>query len=106
MGAPRWDLDDVRDRARAAFLGLALGDALGATVEFMTKGEIRVAHGVHRELTGGGWLRLRPGSITDDTEMSLCLARAIAERGALDLRDVADRFAAWLRASPADVGNT
>ena len=28
----------VEDRALAAFLGFAIGDALGATVEFMTKG--------------------------------------------------------------------
>ncbi len=97
---------DVRDRARAAFLGLALGDALGATVEFMTAREIRSARGVHREISGGGWLRLRAGAITDDTEMSLCIARSIAAAGGFDLRDVAERFAAWLRAGPVDVGST
>jgi ADP-ribosyl-[dinitrogen reductase] hydrolase len=101
-----WDLDDVRDRARAAFLGLALGDALGATVEFMTAGEIRAVHGVHRELVGGGWLHLRPGAVTDDTELSLCLARALDAAGGWDLRRIADGFAAWLRGRPADVGST
>ena len=106
VSALRWHPDDVRDRARGAFLGLALGDALGATVEFMTPGEIAAAHGVHREIVGGGWLRLRRGRVTDDTEMSLCLARSIAAAGGLDLRDVAERFAAWLRGGPADVGNT
>jgi len=60
-------LPDVRQRARASLLGLAIGDALGATVEFMTASEIRAQHGVHRKLTGGGWLRLRPGEVTDDT---------------------------------------
>jgi ADP-ribosyl-[dinitrogen reductase] hydrolase len=100
------DLDDVRARARAAFLGLALGDALGATVEFMTPAEIRERHGVHRELAGGGWLHLRPGRVTDDTEMSLCLARAIDAAGRWDLRGMADRLVAWLRAGPVDVGST
>jgi len=100
------DLDDVRARARAAFLGLALGDALGATVEFMTPAEIRAAYGVHREIVGGGWLRLKPGCVTDDTEMSLCVARALDAAAAWDPRAVADRFAAWLRAGPADVGST
>ena len=33
-------LEDMRSRARASFLGLAIGDALGAPVEFMTSGEI------------------------------------------------------------------
>ncbi len=99
-------LSDVRERAQAAFLGLALGDALGAPVEFLTRGEIAAAHGVLRELVGGGWLHLRRGSVTDDTEMSLVLARSIVARGGLDLHDAAEAFAGWLRAGPADVGNT
>lgn len=99
-------LDDVRERARAAFLGFALGDALGATVEFMTPAEIRAKHGVHAEIVGGGWLRLRAGRVTDDTEMSLCIARAVDVAGGWDLRGIADGFAAWLRSGPADVGST
>jgi ADP-ribosyl-[dinitrogen reductase] hydrolase len=99
-------LPDVRDRARAALLGLAVGDALGATLEFMTPSEIRAQYGTLREITGGGWLHLRRGEVTDDTQMALCLARAIAERGTFDARAVAERFAAWLRSSPPDVGNT
>lgn len=99
-------LPDVRDRARAAFLGAAVGDALGATVEFLTPGEIRAAIGVHREITGGGWLHLRPGAVTDDTEMSLCLARAIDAAGGWSRRAAADALAAWLRAGPVDVGST
>ncbi len=100
------DLADVRARARAAFLGLALGDALGATVEFMTPAEIREAHGVHREIVGGGWLHLRAGKVTDDTDMSLCIARAIDAAGGWELRAIADRFVGWMRAGPVDVGST
>ncbi|HEX9244307.1 MAG TPA: ADP-ribosyl-[dinitrogen reductase] hydrolase [Anaeromyxobacter sp.] len=100
------DLADVRSRARAAFLGLALGDALGATVEFLTPAEIRAAHGVHREIIGGGWLHLRPGRVTDDTEMALCIARAIDAAGGWDLRGVAERFVSWMRAGPSDIGST
>lgn len=98
--------DELRDRARAAFLGLAVGDALGATVEFMQPGEIRAAYGVHREVIGGGWLHLRPGRVTDDTEMSLCLARAIDEAGGWSARGAADRLVAWMRAGPIDIGST
>lgn len=68
---------DIADRAVAAYLGLAIGDALGATVEFMTPAEIRHQYGTHREMRGGGWLRLKPGQVTDDTTMSLALGRAI-----------------------------
>jgi ADP-ribosyl-[dinitrogen reductase] hydrolase len=98
-------LPDVRQRARASLLGLAIGDALGATVEFMTASEIRAQHGVHRKLTGGGWLRLRPGEVTDDTQMSLCIARSIVTVG-FSTPDIAQRFVAWYRSRPPDIGNT
>jgi ADP-ribosyl-[dinitrogen reductase] hydrolase len=103
---PSIHLPDVLDRARGAMIGLALGDALGATVEFLTPGEIRAAHGVHRDLVGGGWLRLEPGSVTDDTEMSLALAQAIDRQGGFEPRSVADAFAAWLKGRPTDVGSS
>jgi ADP-ribosyl-[dinitrogen reductase] hydrolase len=93
-------------RAQAVLLGLAVGDALGATTEFMTPAQIQTRFGVHREIVGGGWLNLPPGSITDDTEMSLCVARAIAARGRWDLVGIADRFAQWLEGNPVDVGAT
>ena len=96
----------LENRAMAAFLGFAIGDALGATTEFMTKGEIAAQYGVHREITGGGWLRLKPGQVTDDTQMSLALGRSIIRRGGLDAKDVCEEFAAWLKTGPADVGNT
>lgn len=103
---PPVDLADVHARARAAFLGLALGDALGATVEFLTPAEIRARHGVHRDIVGGGWLRLKAGRVTDDTEMSLCLGQELDRAGGFDLRRIADRLVSWMRAGPVDVGST
>ncbi|MBI5443310.1 MAG: ADP-ribosyl-[dinitrogen reductase] hydrolase [Deltaproteobacteria bacterium] len=97
---------NVRERARAAFLGFALGDALGATTEFMTAAEIRSAFGVHRHVIGKGWLGLKPGRVTDDTEMSLCLARAVVAVGRWDLRTAAEHLAVWLKSGPVDVGTT
>lgn len=93
-------------RARAAFLGLALGDALGATTEFMTPMEIRSKYKVHRSIIGGGWLHLKPGRVTDDTEMSLCVARAIVAQGDWQLPAIADNFVAWMRSKPIDIGST
>lgn len=94
------------ERARAAYLGLAIGDALGATVEFMTPREIRVAYGVHRHIIGGGWLNLKPGQITDDTEMSLALGDAILAKGTIDPVAIGEAFDAWMRSKPVDIGNT
>jgi len=99
--------DDWLGRAEAAYLGLALGDALGATVEFMTPREIRSQYGVHRDIRGGGWLRLKPGAVTDDTTMSLALGEAIlASAGQVEPLACAEAFDRWMRGKPVDIGNT
>ncbi len=97
----------VSSRAEAAYLGLALGDALGATVEFLTPREIVQQHGVHREISGGGWLRLKPGQVTDDTTMALALGQAILKcERRIEALACAEAFDAWMRAKPVDIGNT
>ncbi len=96
----------VFDHAIAAYLGLAIGDALGATVEFMTPREIKARYGTHDKLIGGGWLHLKPGQITDDTTMSLALGGAILAEGKVDALSAAQAFDAWMRAKPVDIGNT
>lgn len=96
----------LHSRALGAYLGLACGDALGATVEFLTKGEIAHQYGVHRHIKGGGWLKLAAGQVTDDTEMSLHLGRAILGGADWDVRRAADEFAIWLKGVPVDVGDT
>lgn len=93
-------------RARGAFLGVAVGDALGATVEFMSPREIRARYGVHDRMRGGGWLGLAPGQVTDDTEMSLCVARALVHAGGCRPHEIMRRFVAWADGGPVDVGAT
>jgi ADP-ribosyl-[dinitrogen reductase] hydrolase len=94
------------DRATAAYFGLAIGDALGATVEFMTPREIAAKYGVHDTLRGGGWLHLKPGQVTDDTTMSLALGNSILAQGRVDAFAAALSFDTWMRAKPVDIGNT
>lgn len=98
--------ETIVSRARAAFLGLALGDALGATTEFMTPTEIRSQYQVHNNIIGGGWLGVKPGQVTDDTEMSLALARAVLAGNSWDVKQIADHFVAWMRSKPIDMGAT
>lgn len=92
--------------AIAAYLGMAIGDALGATVEFMTPREIAAQYKVHDQIIGGGWLKLRPGQVTDDTTMALALGNAIIEAGKVDAHAAARAFDAWMRAKPVDIGST
>lgn len=98
--------DELLSRARGAFAGLAVGDALGAPVEFMTSGEIQAKYGTLSDIVGGGWLRLKAGQVTDDTEMALCIARALVTAEEWSLTAIADNFAAWLKSKPVDVGDT
>jgi ADP-ribosyl-[dinitrogen reductase] hydrolase len=98
--------EELLARCRAVLLGGAVGDALGAPLEFMTAGEITAKYGRLAEMVGGGWLRLKPGQVTDDTEMTLCIARGIAKKGEWDLREIAGEFAVWLKSRPIDIGDT
>ncbi|MDP2832238.1 MAG: ADP-ribosyl-[dinitrogen reductase] hydrolase [Pseudomonadota bacterium] len=96
----------LQSRAGAAYLGLAIGDALGATVEFMTPREIAAQYQVHKQLIGGGWLKLKPGQVTDDTTMALALGGSILEAGRVDAHAAARAFDAWMRGKPVDIGST
>jgi ADP-ribosyl-[dinitrogen reductase] hydrolase len=96
----------LRDRYAGTLLGLACGDALGGPVEFLSRDEIaaRFPTGVS-EFTGGGWLKLAPGEVTDDTEQALILAESLTDKG-LDLDRLATGLIAWFRGNPKDIGNT
>lgn len=84
--------DPVHDRALGAFLGLAIGDALGTTIEFRP----RDTYPPVTDLVGGGPFHLKPGDWTDDTSMAICLAESlIAHRGEIAPHDLADRFVRW-----------
>jgi len=106
LAAGETTANTIHARASGAYLGLAIGDALGATVEFMTPTEIRTRHGVHRDLAGGGWLRLRRGQVTDDTAMSLALGQALLDHGRVEAAPIAEAFSAWMRTKPVDIGHT
>lgn len=90
---PSTEPDAIRDRAVGALLGLALGDALGTTLEFKARDAYESLTGI----VGGGPFRLKPGQWTDDTAMALALADSLAERGGLDEQDLLARFSDWWR---------
>ncbi len=79
------------DRYRGALLGLAAGDALGATVEFMEPGTFDPL----MEIVGGGPHGLLAGEWTDDTSMALCLAESLIERRGFDAQDQLQRYVRW-----------
>jgi ADP-ribosyl-[dinitrogen reductase] hydrolase len=78
-------------RFRGALLGLAIGDAIGTTLEFTPRGSFKPMS----DMVGGGPFRLKPGQWTDDTSMALCLATSLVELKAFDARDQMDRYHRW-----------
>jgi ADP-ribosylglycohydrolase len=62
-------------RYRGSLLGLAVGDALGTTLEFKSPGTFTPI----TDMVGGGPFNLEPGEWTDDTSMALCLAESLIE---------------------------
>jgi ADP-ribosyl-[dinitrogen reductase] hydrolase len=93
-------------RARGALFGLACGDALGTTTEFMTPEAPpfpKLAVGPQTQVLGGGPFGLIPGQTTDDTQQAVLLASSLCEFGRYDPQDVACRLVAW-RSDAFDIG--
>ena len=84
---------DLRGRYHGALLGLAVGDALGTTLEFKSPGTFEPVS----DIIGGGPFGLEPGQWTDDTSMALCLAESLVERGGFDPKDQMRRYLRWYR---------
>ncbi len=74
-------------------LGLAVGDAFGASIEFSRYPHYAPVF----EMQGGGPHRLLPGQFTDDTSMALCLADSLLTSGGFDGEDQLRRYVAWWR---------
>ncbi|MYN04737.1 ADP-ribosylglycohydrolase family protein [Pseudoduganella sp. DS3] len=81
----------LEERYRGCLLGLACGDAVGTTVEFMPRGSFVPV----KDMRGGGPFGLAPGQWTDDTSMALCLAESLLTKGGFDAHDQMARYLNW-----------
>lgn len=85
-------MNQTQDSYRGALIGAAVGDALGATVDRLSRSEVKEKFGVHREIVGGGRLNLQPGEAGDDTGLALAVAESLAEKGIFEIKDIARRM--------------
>jgi ADP-ribosyl-[dinitrogen reductase] hydrolase len=102
-------LEDKNNRFRGCLLGLAVGDAVGTTVEFKNRGTFPPV----TDMAGKGPFNLKPGQWTDDTSMALCLATSLVESGGFDPVDQMNRYLQWYKngylsstGKCFDIGNT
>ena len=97
------------NRCHGCLLGLAVGDAVGTTVEFQPRGSFSPV----TDMMGGGPFHLKPGQWTDDTSMALCLGTSLIARNGFDPVDQMDRYWDWYQngylsstGNCFDIGNT
>ena len=98
--------DMLKDKIAGALYGVAIGDALGAPLEFMSAEQIAQQYGHVTEMIGGGWLNVRPGETTDDTAMTLAVAEGIMESPDNPIPAIGERFIRWAESGPKDIGGT
>ena len=96
------------DKAKGTLVGLAIGDAVGTTLEFQPRDAKHI-----NDMVGGGPFRLKPGEWTDDTSMALCLADTYLTAKRLDVTLFRDNLVRWYQFGENssngrcfDIGNT
>ena len=98
------DIGAIKDRIAGCLWGQAIGDALGLGTEFMSRDE--VLHNYPEGLSNYSQIGEGFGRWTDDTDMMLCIARAIIADKDVKPKTIAHNFKEWYKSSPADIGVT
>ena len=83
----------MQDKFEGALVGLAVGDAVGTTLEFKPRGTFIPI----TDMEGGGPFCLRVGEWTDDTSMALCLANSLIQHKGFNPEDQMNRYCNWWR---------
>ncbi|NQU67537.1 MAG: ADP-ribosylglycohydrolase family protein [Candidatus Marinimicrobia bacterium] len=89
------------NRHIGSLLGLAIGDALGAPLEFSKPGTF---HPIN-DFQSGGMFKLNAGEWTDDTSMALCLADSLIRCNGFDAKDQIETYLKWLEEGYMSVRN-
>ena len=93
--------EEIIDRFYGSLIGLAVGDAMGAPLEFKSPGSFEPVN----DMIGDGPHHLEPGEWTDDTSMALCLAESLIETGKFDPVDQLKNYLRWYREGYMSVNN-
>ncbi|MDG1728092.1 MAG: ADP-ribosylglycohydrolase family protein [Emcibacteraceae bacterium] len=85
-------MNESASRSIGALIGLAIGDALGAPVEFKPRGSFDEINGY----ISGGQFNLPAGAWTDDTAMAICLGQSLLSNNGFSSKDLLKRFCGWI----------
>ncbi|MDJ0510249.1 MAG: ADP-ribosylglycohydrolase family protein [Crocosphaera sp.] len=96
----------LEDAARGSFLGACVGDAAGAVLEGIGAKPHLLQVNDAMIMPGGGVMRVAPGQITDDGELTLCLAQALSKSSTFPLEKIAQKYHEWVASNPFSIGFT
>lgn len=97
-------MNNIVHLAQGCLLGALVGDAAGARLEFLGRKPTELELADALAMKGGGVLRVAPGQVTDDGELTLALAHALGDATQFPREEVAVRYRAWMTSRPFDVG--
>lgn len=97
---------NMQDAALGCLIGACSGDAAGATLKFIGRRPTHAEVESALKMPGGGVWSVALGQITDDGELTLCLAHGLAGQPNFEIERIASRYADWVESHPFDVGNT
>ena len=97
---------EVADRCKGCIMGALVGDAAGAPIEFARNiDEAMVTSAMN--MGGGGAMKITPGQITDDGELSLCVLQGLCNcTDGYDPNKICVEYGRWINSSPFDIGAT
>ena len=101
--------ENSQDRIRSgmgSIIGAFIGDAAGATLEFLGRKPTEEEVDNAMRMVGGGCWNTAPGQVTDDGEMTICMIRGLAGCESFDRESIASFYLAWLNCPPFDIGIT
>lgn len=93
----------AQEKVLGMLWGLHTGDSLGAPYEFLPASS---RWNQYSEIVGGGKFQWRAGEATDDTDLMLCVLRAIQNPGRISFDILKKEMLAWMASNPPDIGTT
>ena len=85
-------MKNLEKNIKSALFGIAVGDALGVPVEF--KSRETISQNPVKDMIGYGTYNLPPGTFSDDSSLTFCLAEALTQD--FDLNSIAKNFVKWV----------
>lgn len=94
------------DKIKGGLVGFAIGDAMGVATEFMSPEEIQTKYGTVTEILGGGVFGFECGQTSDDTAMTMAVAKGIIANSTYPIEEIGKQFLTWQASNPKDIGIT